>query len=70
MVTSPDGTQHKPKYYVEFSGTLEECAADRRPFVKPRGEECAQMLESYLRAGMPLPVALVMEYNIFAENAE
>ncbi len=67
QVTSPDGTKHKPKYYVEFTGDSGKYDVDGRPITNPRGEECAKKLERYLREGSPLPVALVMEYNKFAK---
>ena len=69
QVTSPDGTKHKPKYYVEFTGVNGRYAGCKpnRPFNSERGEECAKMLERYLSEGSPLPVALVMEYNKFAK---
>jgi hypothetical protein len=41
--------------------------APRRPLTLERGEACARMLEEYLREGSPIPIALVMEYNKFAE---
>lgn len=69
QVTSPGGTEHKPKYFVEFTGATRMWAEGepRRPFESERGEACAKMLEEYLREGSPIPVALVMEYNKFAE---
>lgn len=67
QVTSPDGTEHKPKFYIEFASESGKYDADARPFKNERGEACAQRLERYLREGSPLPIALVMEYNKFAE---
>ena len=70
QVTSPDGTEHKPKYYVEFTGVTRMTVDDapRRPFKRERGEAYARMLEEYLREGSPIPIALVMEYNRHAEK--
>lgn len=65
QVTSPDGTEHKPKYYIEFEKVM-PLSAKRE--LNERGEECAEMLEMYLNHGWPLPVSLVMEYNAHVEK--
>lgn len=63
QVTSPDGTEHKPKFYVEFNDVVGKTTQE----LGERGQSCREMLERYLSNGMALPVALVMEYNKFAE---
>lgn len=65
QVTSPDGTEHKPKYYVYFNSVI-PFSAKRQ--MEGRGEHIAKALEMYLRAGWPLPVSLVMEYNRHTEK--
>ena len=59
-ISSPDGSESKPKYYIHYDGSM-PCGQYRR--LEGRAETCAELLELYLRTGWPLPVAIVMEYN-------
>lgn len=59
-ITTPDGNEKKPVYYVEYDGSMPGGQYRR---LEGRAETCAELLELYLRSGWPLPVAMVMEYN-------
>ena len=66
QVTAPDGTESKPKYYIELEAVVPLFAKRE---LSDRGEECALMIEKHLNARCALPVSLVMEYNSHVESA-
>ena len=60
QVTAPDGTEHKPKYFITLTEFMPSGQFRR---LEGRAETCAELLELYVRSGWPLPVGIVMEYN-------
>lgn len=63
------GADGVPKYYVDLSdvsprflkaGEEKTCGT---PGADAGGDECAALIEYYLRAGEALPMAVVLDYN-------
>ena len=67
------GAEGVPKYYVDLSDVLprflkagegeDNGTSRRRPLREGGGDECAVLIEYYLRAGEALPMAVVLDYN-------
>lgn len=59
-IQSPDSLPGEPKYFIELEGAI---PIERTSELNERGRACGEMIEKYLWAGSPVPIALVMEYN-------
>ena len=59
-ITSPGGKEHKPKWYVEL---VEIDPINDMPISRATKVEIAEELIRMLYRGIPIPTALVCEYN-------
>ena len=59
-ITSPGGKEHKPKWYVEL---VEIEPINDMPLSQATRSEIAEELIRMLYRGIPIPTALVVEYN-------
>ncbi len=59
------GAEGVPKYYVDLSDVSPRFLKEREEKMRgtPGGDECAVLIEYYLRAGEALPMAVVLDYN-------
>ncbi len=69
QITSPGGKERKPKYFIALAEVKSPITQIKFPHARGREtKRRAITIAKYLCDGLPIPIRVVMEYNVLTER--